>query len=247
MVPTLVNGERWSLYVGPTVVNANELRPGDVIHVAAEHSRYREEPVTLRVTRIRDDLLRYYDGEWLWLEGYQVRPDGADGQWLQILARVGALPNTGTDQAGNAGGRGYPSTTGPRMPETVAPNAPRPPSPARNRGHGTVYGPSGGYPTTMPGTLSARATDPRTDPLGSAPLGSGAVPRPAAMPVPQQAATGTTTPAYGGYGSTAPASSGYAGAGYAGSSHAGSGHGGSDHASSGYGTGGTSYGHSSWR
>ncbi len=68
------------------------LRPGDVVHVAPHDRKYHEEPITLRLTRVRDELARYYDDIWVWLEGYQIRPDGIEGPWTQVLARVAALP-----------------------------------------------------------------------------------------------------------------------------------------------------------
>lgn len=68
------------------------LRPGDIVHVAQQDRGYRAESITVRLTRIRDELARYYNDNWVWLEGYIVGPDGRDGPWTQVLARVATLP-----------------------------------------------------------------------------------------------------------------------------------------------------------
>lgn len=69
-----------------------DIKPGDVVRLEAHDRLYAQEPVTLRVTRIRDDLMSCYDGEWVWLQGHEVGPDGRDGGWTRVLARVAALP-----------------------------------------------------------------------------------------------------------------------------------------------------------
>lgn len=68
------------------------VQPGDIVSLAAQDRRYADEAIVLRVTRVRDDLSRYYDGRWLWLEGVPVLPDGGQGPPVQVLARVAALP-----------------------------------------------------------------------------------------------------------------------------------------------------------
>jgi len=78
------------------VVTIVDVEPGDVVRLAAEDRLYEREPVTLRVTRVRHDLLACYGGEWVWLNGFEVDADGREGSWLRILARVAAL----TGQAG---------------------------------------------------------------------------------------------------------------------------------------------------
>lgn len=65
--------------------------PGDVLHIAAQDLRYTDQDVVLRITRVRDELSRYYDGEWVWLEGTPLSADGSDGAPLQVLARTSAL------------------------------------------------------------------------------------------------------------------------------------------------------------
>lgn len=64
---------------------------GDVVYVPAFHRGYRPEEITLRVTRIRDDLPVIYDNAWQWVEGYQLEDDGRDGPWVQVLARLRCL------------------------------------------------------------------------------------------------------------------------------------------------------------
>jgi hypothetical protein len=68
------------------------LRPGDVVHVAPQNRAYRREPITVKLTRIREELIRYYDNKWVWLEGYRIEPDGKVGPWTQVLARIASLP-----------------------------------------------------------------------------------------------------------------------------------------------------------
>lgn len=70
------------------------LRPGDIVHVAPQDRGYRQEPITVRLTRVRDELTRYYNDAWVWLEGYAISPDGGEGPWTQVLARVASLPGT---------------------------------------------------------------------------------------------------------------------------------------------------------
>ena len=67
------------------------MRPGDVVHIAAEDRRYADESVTLRITRVREDLSRYYDDEWVWLEGMVLLRGGGEGTPTQVLARTSAL------------------------------------------------------------------------------------------------------------------------------------------------------------
>jgi hypothetical protein len=74
-----------------TPVTRLDVGPGDVVHIAGEDRRYRPDPVTMTVTRVRDDLMGCYDNIWVWIEGYQVLSDRTDGPWIQVLARVTSL------------------------------------------------------------------------------------------------------------------------------------------------------------
>lgn len=73
-----------------------DIEPGDVVRLSAEDRLYEREPVTLRVTRVRHDLLACYGGEWIWLHGYAVDDDGREGGWVRLLARVSALVGQGS-------------------------------------------------------------------------------------------------------------------------------------------------------
>ncbi|MBN1172703.1 MAG: hypothetical protein JXA67_11065 [Micromonosporaceae bacterium] len=64
---------------------------GDVVFIPAYHRGYRPEAITLRLTRIRDDLPSCYDGAWIWVEGHRIEDDGREGPWVQVFARVAAL------------------------------------------------------------------------------------------------------------------------------------------------------------
>jgi hypothetical protein len=67
------------------------VKAGDVLTLAGEDYKYGEGSLMLRVSRVRYDLSRYYDGEWVWLEGVQICRDGSDGPARQALVRTTAL------------------------------------------------------------------------------------------------------------------------------------------------------------
>jgi hypothetical protein len=63
---------------------------GDVVRLAEDY-KYGGCSLTLRVSRVRHDLSRYYDSEWVWLEGVEIRHGGSEGDQRQALVRVAAL------------------------------------------------------------------------------------------------------------------------------------------------------------
>ncbi len=67
------------------------VKPGDIVELPEDAFKYGLGTVRLRVTRVRRDLIRYYEGEWVWLEGDEVRWDGSTTP-RQLLARISALP-----------------------------------------------------------------------------------------------------------------------------------------------------------
>ncbi|PWU51808.1 hypothetical protein DLJ47_20460 [Micromonospora sp. S4605] len=73
------------------VVPCVSVAPGDVVQLAESDYRYAEAPLRLRIVRVRPDLSEWYDGEWVWLEGVEVGPDGQDAAFRPVLARVAAL------------------------------------------------------------------------------------------------------------------------------------------------------------
>ncbi|MEV4808704.1 hypothetical protein [Micromonospora avicenniae] len=73
------------------VVPRVSVAPGDVVQLAESDYRYAEGPLRLRVVRVRPDLSEWYDGEWVWLEGVEIGPDGQDGVFRPVLARVATL------------------------------------------------------------------------------------------------------------------------------------------------------------
>ncbi|MEV1143479.1 hypothetical protein AB0I76_07280, partial [Micromonospora sp. NPDC049799] len=64
---------------------------GDVVQLAESDYRYADGPLRLRIVRVRPDLSEWYDGEWVWLEGVEIGPDGQDATFRPVLARVAAL------------------------------------------------------------------------------------------------------------------------------------------------------------
>ncbi|RAO01577.1 hypothetical protein GAR05_01748 [Micromonospora saelicesensis] len=65
--------------------------PGDVVRLAESDYRYAAGPLRLRIVRVGLDLSEWYDGQWVWLEGVEIGPDGQDGAFRQVLGRVAAL------------------------------------------------------------------------------------------------------------------------------------------------------------
>ncbi len=68
------------------------ISPGDVVHLRERDYQYSDAPLRLRVIRVRLDLSTWYDGQWVWLEGVEIRADDQAGPLRQVLARVAALP-----------------------------------------------------------------------------------------------------------------------------------------------------------
>ncbi|MEU6024819.1 hypothetical protein [Micromonospora sp. NPDC047134] len=66
--------------------------PGDVVRLRSSDYRYPTGPLRLRIVRVRLDISQWYEGQWVWLEGVEITPDGQDGAWRPVLARVCALP-----------------------------------------------------------------------------------------------------------------------------------------------------------
>jgi hypothetical protein len=50
--------------------------------------------LTLRVTRVRHDLLEFYQREWIWLHGHERYWDGTEAsEERSFLVKVAALPD----------------------------------------------------------------------------------------------------------------------------------------------------------
>ncbi|MBM0229198.1 hypothetical protein [Micromonospora sp. ATA51] len=67
---------------------------GDVVQLSEPDYKYGVGPLRLRIARVRLDLSAWYDGQWVWLEGTEIRWDDRDrdGPFRQVLVRVSALP-----------------------------------------------------------------------------------------------------------------------------------------------------------
>ncbi|MFC0030071.1 hypothetical protein ACFFMM_11110 [Micromonospora chaiyaphumensis] len=97
----LANGPRPQPPAGPLgsaeaaarvpVVPRVSVASGEVVQLAESDYRYADGPLRLRIVRVRPDLSEWYDGEWVWLEGVEIGPDGQDEAFRPVLARVAAL------------------------------------------------------------------------------------------------------------------------------------------------------------
>ncbi len=67
------------------------VRAGNVVTLCDGEYRYGQGPVTLLITRVRTDISLWYDGAWVWIEGFPILGDGSEGPLRTVLARVAAL------------------------------------------------------------------------------------------------------------------------------------------------------------
>lgn len=66
--------------------------PGQILELRAGDVRYRSAPQRFLVQRVREDISGWYDGDWVWLEGYALHPTAGHRMiWLQILVAVNAI------------------------------------------------------------------------------------------------------------------------------------------------------------
>jgi len=66
--------------------------PGQVLHLGPGEWKYDVRRLHLRVERVRTDISLCYDGEWVWIEGYELDDAGVAIQRIQALVQVAALP-----------------------------------------------------------------------------------------------------------------------------------------------------------
>jgi hypothetical protein len=76
---------------GKVVLAEIAVSVGDVVHIKGHNRGYRSDSITLRITRVRSELLSCYNNAWIWLEGNRIEQDGREGPWVQVLARVCGL------------------------------------------------------------------------------------------------------------------------------------------------------------
>jgi len=67
---------------------------GDVLRLRPGDWRYGDGELLLQVERVRDELSRYYEGQWVWVEGYRLDPAASAPRWTQALVRAEALSST---------------------------------------------------------------------------------------------------------------------------------------------------------
>jgi hypothetical protein len=68
------------------------LEPGDVITLPEYAYKYGTGPLTLRVTRVRRDLIALYDGEWVWVNGHAIYGPSMESEERSVLVLIAALP-----------------------------------------------------------------------------------------------------------------------------------------------------------
>jgi hypothetical protein len=68
-------------------VNPDQL-VGRVLHIPADHCRYREMGFALLVRCVRLDISQWYGGAWVWLEGDELTDAGYSLGWTQALVHV---------------------------------------------------------------------------------------------------------------------------------------------------------------
>ena len=74
------------------VIKPSDVRiaPGTVVELPSGTWRHGDGVLRLRVKRVLHELSRFYTDE-VWLEGARLDPL-RPGQWIQVLARIDALP-----------------------------------------------------------------------------------------------------------------------------------------------------------
>jgi hypothetical protein len=65
--------------------------PGTVLHLGPGEWRYGAYPLVLRVLRVRPDLSRWFDGDWLWVEGAELDRSGRPVRRLAVLVSMEAI------------------------------------------------------------------------------------------------------------------------------------------------------------
>lgn len=68
-----------------------QLQPGTVLQLQPADWRYGRHLLLLRVGKIRTDLSRYYDDEWVWIEGTQLAHDHTPIGRMEALVRTDAI------------------------------------------------------------------------------------------------------------------------------------------------------------
>jgi hypothetical protein len=65
---------------------------GRVLRLEPGEWRYGDRALTLRVSVVLTEISGWYDGNWCWLRGDELGPDGEAVQSVSALANVDALP-----------------------------------------------------------------------------------------------------------------------------------------------------------
>jgi hypothetical protein len=61
---------------------------GTVIDVGPEEVRYRGRPLKMRIDDYLPEISQWYDGEWVWVQGYELDEADVPISWVQALVRT---------------------------------------------------------------------------------------------------------------------------------------------------------------
>jgi hypothetical protein len=65
-------------------------RRGDLLRLTPENTRYLDAPVRFEVIETRPEVSEYYDGSWLWIDGY-VLGDNGSVRFQPMLVKLDAI------------------------------------------------------------------------------------------------------------------------------------------------------------
>lgn len=64
---------------------------GEELRLREGDCRYYDDALVLRVERARPELSTYYDGAWLWLDGWRLDANGLPERHVQVLVSCEAI------------------------------------------------------------------------------------------------------------------------------------------------------------
>jgi hypothetical protein len=61
---------------------------GMIIEVGPDDVRYRDRPLKMRIDEFLPEISQWYDGEWVWVNGYELNDADVPIAWVQALVRT---------------------------------------------------------------------------------------------------------------------------------------------------------------